>query len=96
MNEQTLKPCPFCGGEAVIKSKRVLYGFNFLSNQIDYVTVSARCKKCHSRGGVAGGKIVYRSLESKLPLPAWATTMEELFARAIDAWNRRIYNAEIH
>lgn len=37
-----LKPCPFCGGEASVKSKQITQGYEF------YVS----CDKCKARTGV--------------------------------------------
>ena len=39
MHEVELKPCPFCGGKAVIKAKTKEYGF----------TIWVECEKCNAR-----------------------------------------------
>jgi hypothetical protein len=50
-----------------------------------------RCPKCFSRGGVVGGRVLAGILYVDR-IPEWATTAEELKARAAEAWNRRAEN----
>ena len=97
MPDTKLKSCPFCGSNKIkIDSKCIRAGYNGVDDIVYRATYSARCNKCHARGGVSSGKVI--SLENypkdiKYPLPTWATTWEELKAKAVEAWNRRDENA---
>lgn len=88
-----LKPCPFCGSKKIkIDSKSVKTGYNGVGDIIYRATYSARCNRCHARGGAVGGKVL--SLENyprdiRYALPSWATIWEKLKAEAVEAWNRR-------
>jgi Lar family restriction alleviation protein len=89
-----LKPCPFCGSTKLkINSKSTKAGYNGRDNIVYRATYSVRCNKCHARGGAIGGKVL--SLENypiniPYPLPSWATTWQELKAKAVVAWNNRL------
>lgn len=89
-----LKPCPFCGSTKIkVDSKSVRVGSNGLDDLVYRSTYSVRCNKCHARGGAIGGKVL--SLENyptniPYPLPSWATTWQELKAKAVAAWNNRL------
>lgn len=93
MNEE-LKCCPFCGSTKLkINSKSTKAGYNGRDNIVYRATYSVRCNKCHARGGAIGGKVL--SLENypiNIPysLPSWATTWQELKAKAVAAWNNRL------
>lgn len=45
LNNDELKPCPFCGGEAVLETERECYGHGEYHNR-HFV----RCKMCGARG----------------------------------------------
>lgn len=93
MPETKLLPCPFCGSHKVkVDSKSVRAGYNGIGDIVYRATYSARCNRCHARGGAVGGKVL--SLENypreiKYPLPEWATTWYELKSKAVEAWNKR-------
>lgn len=84
-----LKPCPFCGSTNLkIESKRVRVGTNGLDVPVHNMTYSVRCNKCHARGPAVGGKVLLYTLGFENP--TWAKTQAELYAKAIEAWNRRV------
>jgi Lar family restriction alleviation protein len=87
-----LKPCPFCGyNKLKIDRKRKRAGYTGLDDIVYYDTYSVRCPKCFARGGVVGGRVLAGILYVDR-IPEWATTAEELKARAAEAWNRRVEN----
>ena len=56
--EQQLKPCPYCGGKAKLKTKRKNYSLNIGANKAHAVSERfIRCETCHARTQ-ARGKIV--------------------------------------
>lgn len=95
MKNIELKPCPFCGSTKLkIECKRTLVGHTGLSDRVENHTFSVRCKVCHARGGAAGGKVFTPHIKFKeYTPPEWSTTEEALSDRAVEAWNRREYNA---
>ena len=86
-----LKPCPFCGGTRLkLDSKQTRAGYTGIDALVERETYSVRCNVCHARGGAVGGKVIHSRLDVyKDNMPKWATTSDELKAKAIDAWNRR-------
>lgn len=90
MRNTELKPCPFCGGDKLkIDKKSKLHGHIAGMRRVENHTYSVRCNSCHARGGAVGGKVMpYKPQDfdfSKI-----CTTSEELKAKAIEAWNRRV------
>lgn len=70
MEYKELKPCPFCGGEAVIDSNKICAGHG------DYYTrFQIRCRKCRKRG-----KVVYNHDEDALrkEIERWNLTENRL------------------
>lgn len=93
---ESLKPCPFCGSNKLkIESKSVLDGYTFADERVERITFSVRCNSCHARGGAAGGKVI-TSASVLWKRPEWATTEDELEDKAIEAWNRRANDEQIH
>ena len=87
-----LKPCPFCGyNKLKIGCKRRRVGYTGLDDIVYHDTYSVRCSKCFGRGGAVGGKVL-SCITYGGKLPEWATTANELKAKAIEAWNRRAEN----
>lgn len=71
-----LKPCPFCGGEAVLKLVEVDEPFTFTDLYYDVF-----CKKCGCSSG----------LKAHIPkLPQFCKEQtHEAQTKVIEAWNRR-------
>lgn len=74
-----LKPCPFCGGEAVFVTRSVGYGrrcaiFNF----------EISCKSCLAKAPEA-----YGSIEIYLDQNGEVAMYKDERSKAIEAWNRR-------
>lgn len=78
MTAPTLKPCPFCGGEAELKEAR------------SYVTNGWRimCKKC--RIGTLPVWIDLPLLTGKGLDESTRYTSEQVVAITVEKWNRRI------
>lgn len=92
--EIKLKPCPFCGYfKLKIDCKRKRAGYTGLDDIVYYDTYSVRCLKCFSRGGAVGGRVLSHIRYDGEP-PEWATTADELKAKAVEAWNRRVKDTD--
>ena len=94
-----LKPCPFCSSTKLkLEKKSVLAGYNGMEWKVERHTWSVRCNVCKARGGVVSGKVIpnfdFFNRGIGAAMPEWATTDDELKLKAIEAWNRRDYNAE--
>lgn len=79
-NEEKLKPCPFCGGEAEMYSEvdRIMGKFWYI-----------RCRKCYSNGSR-----IYESLKKLEPQEEYAA-ITGAWERAIEAWNRRTNDEQL-
>lgn len=87
-----LIPCPCCKGDKVkVEHKSRRAGFTGLDDRAEYQTYSVRCKSCHARGPVYGGKVIvsFNYFCVTKDLPEWATTQMELSKAARLAWNTR-------
>lgn len=75
MNDKELKPCPFCGGEAVIEKHSVGH-----TKDTTFVNYKIGCEKCeiwfHGRTevGISDGK---------------PFMIEDGYTKAIEKWNKR-------
>ena len=99
-----LKPCPFCGWDGV-KIKKKERGYYWMESLIAEIRIETAayyvvCNRCHARGGVATGRFVgyvrtaeflgpFDESETKVPLPEWTTTRDEVKKQAVEFWNRR-------
>lgn len=85
-----LEPCPFCLVQSHLKleCKSSLSGFNGLDWRVERHIWSVRCNVCHARGPAVGGNVIDHLLAPEEAMPSWATTDEELKAKAIILWNR--------
>lgn len=103
-----LKPCPFCGGKARISFKdHRFYGQNYIGDKKLSYRVQVICNKCRSRG-----RPVFTDpmINPNPYLTKWGNTYSEdspkcqsmtadfepYVEQAIEAWNRRANDAEIH
>lgn len=75
-----LKPCPFCGSTS-LKIEIKHNGTLYYSGTL---SATVRCNKCHARGGTASCKVEKGKYCAD----------NETEGRAIEAWNRRVDNAE--
>ena len=100
-----LKPCPFCGGEARLSFKDyAFYGQNYIGDKKKKYRVQVICNRCYSRGKpiVTGWLINPDPYASIFVLGRKTNTFEqeEMFEpyvrRAIEAWNRRADDEQIH
>lgn len=89
-DDYKLKMCPFCGVESKLKlvCKSGLAGYNGLDWRVERHTWSVRCNVCHARGPAVGGKVIDHLLAPGEEIPSWATTDEDIKAKAIILWNR--------
>lgn len=71
-----LKPCPFCGGEAVLSD---------VSRGMGKPKYAVVCTKCEASSRV---KTPYASNSSRF----WALSKQEAMRWAVEAWNRRQNN----
>lgn len=89
MNEDNLKPCPFCGNDnfsrhtmdpvSVMENERRTYGYGFPCET--YMEYFVKCHKCFATGGKCFSG--YPQLSQKTLTP------EEARSQAISNWNRR-------
>lgn len=91
MNDNELKPCPFCGSTKLkIDCKSVVVGWRGIDARIKNRAYSVRCNVCHARGGTVSGDVITSRLsEYRDRMPEWATTDDKLKERAAEAWNLR-------
>lgn len=90
-----LKPCPFCEWKSVkVEMKSGKTGYTGLDHLVRHRTYSVRCNRCRARGPAFGGKVII-GFDLTMKLPKWATTDAELKEKAIEAWNRRVYDERI-
>lgn len=96
MNE--LKSCPFCGSNKLkIQGSGRRIGVTGTDEPVAIETFSIRCNVCHARGGTVGGKVILTRLRVReIELPNWASSRDSLKEKAIEAWNRRTNDAEVH
>ena len=87
MDENTLKPCPFCGSNKLkieTKSGRIHYYEKDGMKSWQNVVFSVRCNSCHARGGTVG---------ADLPVSWYLGDLEnkrkEATDKAIKKWNNR-------
>ena len=83
-----LKPCPFCGSEAVgVRSKHESDRHLWDGTRIYRAKYSVRCFRCKARGSIASGwiwNVVYGQKPKNTVNP------DDLRKQAIEAWNRRV------
>ena len=85
---EKLKPCPFCGWKRVSITGRREYHSYLWDKGVYKCIVSAKCNKCHARGGSVSGFIPNYISKCLLPNEK-ITSYKELEAEAVKAWNRR-------
>lgn len=78
-----LKPCPFCGGEAVVILVRPFWMLKKYHNRF----VAVGCKSCYNSTSLFNA---YNKTGSQLLNEAHTKNAEQ---KAIEAWNRRVDNA---
>lgn len=76
-----LKPCPFCGGKAVVGVRS--YG-TYNTNESSLIGFEIRCEECNAARDGTYGEIYVRLLDTG-ELDAYKDDRET----AIAAWNRR-------
>lgn len=79
MNNQELKPCPFCGSTSLKVESKHNGQWTFTGTH----SVTVRCNKCHARGSTASRKVNGTYGEREV-------TMQ----KAIELWNRRVNENE--
>ena len=83
MSNTELKPCPFCGGEAIVYTSR--------DELFDFIIAEVRCKKCTRV--ILRGTTVYDvegAKRSGCYTPEWiAEAYCGATESAIEAWNKR-------
>lgn len=87
MEENELKPCPFCGSSKLKIEKKSGKIYHYEKNGMkswQNVVFSVRCNSCHARGGTASSDLptvgILCDLESK---------RREIQNKAIQKWNSR-------
>lgn len=87
MDENTLKPCPFCGSNKLkieTKSGRTHYYEKDGMKSWQNVVFSVRCNSCHARGGTTS---------TDLPVSGSLCDLDnkrkEAINKAIEKWNKR-------
>ncbi len=97
MNEE-LKTCPFCGSKKLkIQGTHRRIGRTGTDEPVARETFSVRCNVCHARGGAVGGKVILTRLRLReSELPNWASSRDSLKEKAIEAWNRRASDEQVH
>lgn len=87
MEENTLKPCPFCGSNKLkieTKSGRIHYYEKDGMKSWRNVVFSVRCNSCHARGGTTSNNLPtegsFSDLENK---------RKDATNKAIERWNSR-------
>lgn len=93
-----LRKCPFCGSKKLkIQGTRRKIGATGTDEPVVRETYSVRCNVCHARGEAVGGKVILTRLRLReSELPNWASSRESLKEKAIEAWNRRASDEQIH
>ncbi len=79
-----LRLCPFCrqdGGK--LATNQTPIGVNGLDDRVFRYRAYVRCTKCHARGPIASGRVMYVTYS----LPDWADMPESIKARAVENWN---------
>lgn len=85
-----IRPCPFWRlWKATDRREEKASRYTGLDDIVYRDTYSVRCHRCHSRGGTASGLTLLSGCRVPEP-PEWLTTADELKAKAIEAWNRRV------
>lgn len=77
-NSREMKPCPFCGGEAIVELKDIGSGPSRMFSQ----THEVKCKKCGANTGKQYHTRFYREDGEFIVL-------EDGYAQAVSDWNRR-------
>ena len=84
-----LKRCPFCGGKGHISSREIRYiGQNYFGAKKIKMGVQVICGRCKARGGLTTGEVIYASHQEQ------REGLEPLENGAIEAWNRRVNDAD--
>lgn len=81
-NSREMKPCPFCGGEAIVELKDIGSGPSRMFSQ----THEVKCKKCGANTGKQYHTRFYRE-DGKF------IVLEDGYAQAVSDWNRRAEDA---
>lgn len=91
MKETELKPCPFCGGEAELVTKRIGFYENLGALRAERyelrVSVEIRCSKCHMSEGEFASCIGINPDTAETRHSVYETISVERMARR---WNRRV------
>ena len=80
MNNQGLKPCPFCGGNAKIEYS-LMPGLHEA-----FYNITIKCTKCYM--SAKDYAVIYHDAETEPP-----ELILEMRDRLIDKWNRRVNDA---
>lgn len=90
MNEQELKPCPFCGSTDILYQLNVTEGYDVLYYAYMY------CNKCNCRGARTFTKTLHHGEYNEEVSPGEYKGSVEIHAdkeikeKAIKLWNRRV------
>ena len=78
MNEPNLKPCPFCGGEAIVKDGMIYVDKGVL----------VKCSRCFVKTNIVlidHPRLKYDGLDESTRY-----TRDQAIQKAVEVWNRRV------
>ena len=92
MKEIELKPCPFCGGEAVLEVESISFCEGTFPRKYELrVLAVIKCTKCHISGGEFNAYIDIDAKTAQTEKSIYETEQVKIMAKR---WNRRADNAD--